>query len=72
SDIQRAKAGWVCACDVGSLMMSLLEALQYPEQRRQRGENARRCVEANYSWDAIAQKTMMAYRTILGFQTQVG
>ncbi|MEB3230992.1 MAG: hormogonium polysaccharide biosynthesis glycosyltransferase HpsP [Leptolyngbyaceae bacterium] len=71
NDIQQAQAGWVCACDVGSLMMGLLEALQNPDQRRQRGENARRCAEVNYSWDAIAQKTITAYRTILGFQTPV-
>ncbi|NEQ99916.1 MAG: glycosyltransferase [Cyanothece sp. SIO2G6] len=69
-DIQQFQSGWICACDVGSLMMSLLEALQNPDQRQQRGDNARRCVEVNYSWNAIAQKTITAYRTILGFHTQ--
>ncbi|NET08747.1 MAG: glycosyltransferase [Merismopedia sp. SIO2A8] len=64
-DVQHSQSGWICSCDVGSLTMQLLAAIQNPEQRQQRGTNAQRFAKENYSWDAIAQQTLEVYHSIL-------
>ncbi|WP_204102297.1 MULTISPECIES: hormogonium polysaccharide biosynthesis glycosyltransferase HpsP [Spirulina sp. CCY15215] len=63
--IQEADAGWVTQCDREDITEKLRSALQNPEQRRQKGENARNAAIANYSWDAIAQQMKAEYSKIL-------
>ncbi|MEP0752679.1 hormogonium polysaccharide biosynthesis glycosyltransferase HpsP [Trichocoleus sp. Lan] len=64
-EIQQAEAGWVCACDVGSLTEQLREALADALERQRRGINAQEYALKNYSWKAIAQTTIKAYQQIL-------
>lgn len=63
--IQEADAGWVTQCDRDDIIEKLRSALQNPEQRQQKGENAQNLAIANYSWDAIAQQMKEEYHKIL-------
>lgn len=64
-DIQQAQAGWISACQVSTLTDQLRSALQSPQERQQRGTNARTYALQHYSWDAIAQQVIASYRQIL-------
>ncbi len=62
--IRESESGWVCATDIQALTESLQAALQNPQERQRRGLNAQNCALQNYSWQAIAQQTIMAYEQI--------
>jgi glycosyltransferase involved in cell wall biosynthesis len=64
-DIDRAQAGWICNCNPASLTQQLRLALQDAGERRRRGENARNHALEHYSWQAIAQQMIRAYRDLL-------
>ncbi len=64
-EVLQAEAGWVCSCDAGSLTEQLRVALRDAGELHRRGLNGREYALKNYSWDAIAQQTVGAYREIL-------
>jgi len=64
-DVKGAEAGWVGSCEVEALTGLLREALQDAGERQRRGVNAQEYALRNYSWEAIAQQTIQAYRQIL-------
>lgn len=64
-EIDAAQAGWICSCDVLSLMHQLRSALHSPEERADRGARARAHALQHYSWQAIAQQMIQAYGSIL-------
>ncbi|MEO1093284.1 MAG: hormogonium polysaccharide biosynthesis glycosyltransferase HpsP [Cyanobacteria bacterium J06638_28] len=63
--IQRDQAGWICQCSQASLTNQLREALNSSVERQQRGHNAQRCAQKNYSWHAIAEQAIASYHSIL-------
>ncbi|NJL38260.1 MAG: glycosyltransferase [Leptolyngbyaceae cyanobacterium SM1_4_3] len=65
-DIKQAEAGWVSACEVNALTEQLRAAIQSAPERQRRGTNAQAHALKHYSWQAIAQQTIQAYRQILG------
>ena len=48
--------------DVAALAQALREALADPERARRMGEAGRRRVEAHFSWERIADRTLAVYR----------
>ena len=64
-DIQQARAGWVSSCEVSALVDRLRIALQSASERQQRGANAKAYALQHYSWDAIAQQMIGAYRQVI-------
>lgn len=67
--IQQSESGWICDCEQGSLMQSLQAALLSVDERQRRGDNARHCAKSEYSWDAIAERAIAVYETILSGRT---
>ncbi len=65
-EIEQAEAGWITTCEVDKLTTALTLALRAPEARKQKGENARQLIKQQYSWNAIAQQTIEAYKNIIG------
>ncbi len=63
--IQSSAAGWVVPCEVKALTEALELAIAQPEERRHRGQNARRCAQEKYSWEAIAQRITTTYQQLL-------
>lgn len=63
--IQESEAGWVVPMQIGAIAQALKTALADATERTKRGENARRCAIANYSWRAIAQQIAQTYENIL-------
>lgn len=63
--IQASEAGWVVPVDVEALTAALKEALVDSQVRSHRGQNARQCAQAHYSWDAIAQRLLNHYQQII-------
>ncbi|NJM96308.1 MAG: glycosyltransferase [Phormidesmis sp. RL_2_1] len=63
--IEADNAGWVVPTEVEALTAALAEALAADAVRSQRGENAQRCAQENYSWDAIAQRMATVYQQLL-------
>ena len=68
-DVQHAEAGWVCYCQVDSLVSVLRTALQNPQERQHRGTQAQNYALSHYSWPAIAKRTVQAYQDILNRQS---
>jgi glycosyltransferase involved in cell wall biosynthesis len=64
-EVKGAEAGWVCGCDLASLTQTLREALRDAREQKRRGVNARDYALQHYSWDAIAQTMIEAYRNII-------
>ena len=64
-DIQHSESGWICACTEESLGEQLQAALQNPAERQRRGRQAQQFASAQYSWQAIAQRTLDTYQKLL-------
>ncbi|RCJ18204.1 glycosyl transferase group 1 [Nostoc minutum NIES-26] len=63
--VRDSESGWVGTTDVQAIFELLQEALQNPQERQRRGLNAQKYALENFSWDAIAQQTILAYKQIL-------
>jgi len=63
--IKEDEAGWVVQTDVESLADALLKALVDEGERGRRGENAQRCAQERYGWDAIAERLVGEYRVVI-------
>ncbi|BAY35763.1 group 1 glycosyl transferase [Nostoc sp. NIES-2111] len=62
--VHDSESGWVGTTEVESLVELLQQALQNPQERQRRGINARNYALENFSWDAIAQQMIQAYREV--------
>lgn len=63
-EITQSNSGWVCKCEVESLANALESAIGSQDDRQIRGNNARQHALGNYSWPAIADRMMAAYKGI--------
>ncbi|MFE4106998.1 hormogonium polysaccharide biosynthesis glycosyltransferase HpsP [Almyronema epifaneia] len=68
--IAESQSGWVVPCQQTALTAALQQALEDDQQRQQRGQNAYQYAQTHYSWPAIAQQTIAAYRQLLASQPQ--
>jgi glycosyltransferase involved in cell wall biosynthesis len=59
--IRDSNSGWVCPTDVQKLCLVIRDALQNPEERKQRGLNAQQYALQHYSWEAIGREIIQAY-----------
>ena len=64
-DVEQGKAGWVCDCSISSLTEQMRKALMSSEECLQKGYNAQKFAQANYSWPAISRQAIATYHTIL-------
>lgn len=64
--IEQSESGWVVKTEVDDLALALEKALASGEERSRRGENAQRCAQEKYSWDAIAKRLVGEYRKLIG------
>lgn len=60
-----SESGWVGTTDVESIVNLLTNALSHPQECQRRGLNAKNYALNNFSWDAIAQQVIQAYRAII-------
>lgn len=63
--VKQAEAGWVSQCEELEIATLIGSALQNQQERQRRGRNAKQFALQQYSWDAIAQQTILAYQQIL-------
>jgi glycosyltransferase involved in cell wall biosynthesis len=63
--IRDSNSGWVCPTDAEELFLVIKDALQNPEERKQRGLNAQQYALDNYSWEAIASQIIQFYQGVL-------
>ncbi|MBD2495355.1 hormogonium polysaccharide biosynthesis glycosyltransferase HpsP [Nostoc sp. FACHB-280] len=63
--VSDSQSGWVGQTEVSSLLELLQQALQNPQERQRRGDNAQKYALENFSWDAIARQMIQAYEQIL-------
>ena len=62
--IEQSTSGWVVKTEVDALSQALSSALVDGDERAHRGENAQRCAQENYSWDAIAKRLTTQYQKL--------
>ncbi|MBD2437745.1 hormogonium polysaccharide biosynthesis glycosyltransferase HpsP [Nostoc sp. FACHB-110] len=62
--VSDSQSGWVGQTEVSSLLELLQQALQNPQERQRRGENAQKYALDNFSWDAIARQMIQAYNQL--------
>ncbi|MCL4509059.1 MAG: glycosyltransferase family 4 protein [Chloroflexi bacterium] len=63
--------GYVVDQDARVIAERVSYLLDHPSLRHKMGEAGRRKLEANYSWNAIAEKTEAAYLRVLGAKTRI-
>lgn len=63
--VEEAGGGWICTCQVEAVAEQLRLALKDSQERKQRGNKARQLVLDKYTWSAIAQQTVAAYKNLL-------
>ncbi|MGK7941463.1 MAG: glycosyltransferase, partial [Crocosphaera sp.] len=63
-DVKSYDAGWVTELDVDGLTNALETAMISPEIREEKGKNAYQLVKDKYSWSAIAQQVIDAYKRL--------
>ncbi|GAA6623267.1 hormogonium polysaccharide biosynthesis glycosyltransferase HpsP [Scytonema sp. NUACC26] len=64
-EVRDSESGWVSSLDVAEIAKLLRTALQNPSECQRRGRLAREYALQNYSWDAIARQTILAYNQIM-------
>lgn len=64
--VRDSESGWVGTTEVESFVELLQQALQNPQECQRRGLNAQNYALQNFSWDAIAQQMIQAYREVRG------
>lgn len=64
-EVERSGAGWVVPVEGAGLREALEAAMGSEEDRRQRGDAARRLAEKRFRWKAIAEALVMEYERIL-------
>lgn len=67
-DVIDAEAGWVGSCEIGDIAALIKSALENQAERKRRGLNAKELARKNYSWEAIAKQTILAYQQIIAAQ----
>ena len=64
-EVRDCGAGWVGPCEVEALTDLIRSALQNPSECQRRGVLAQEYAQKAYSWEAIAQQTIQAYRHLV-------
>ncbi|WP_088893101.1 hormogonium polysaccharide biosynthesis glycosyltransferase HpsP [Leptolyngbya ohadii] len=64
-EIQASESGWICECEVSSLVDQLRSALLSPEERQRRGQNAQAYALSAYNWGKISDRMIQAYREVV-------
>ena len=66
-EIMAARAGSIVACEEEKLTDALTHLLDNPGLRREMGENGRRLVQDQFTWDAAAQRMLRCYQDVLHY-----
>ena len=66
--IQKYDAGWVAETNAEDIARVLTVAIQEKALYPQKGANARRLVEENFSWSNVAKSTIAKYSAIVGVE----
>ncbi|BAZ08131.1 hormogonium polysaccharide biosynthesis glycosyltransferase HpsP [Calothrix sp. NIES-3974] len=70
SDVRNCNGGWVCHNDIQELTQQLSLALTNPQERQERGRNAREYALNHYSWSAIAQQLIQVYSDLISHNSR--
>jgi D-inositol-3-phosphate glycosyltransferase len=58
--------GWLVEPDdLDALVEALVEAVNNPDERRERGENAYRQVQSGYSWHSLSERFVAVYEAVM-------
>jgi len=57
--------GYVAEFDVAAIASAIQQALDYPQQAKERGDRARQFILESYLWDRIGPKLISVYQTII-------
>ena len=64
-EIATAHAGWVAETDAKDISERLIEAVRDRSRWAELGENGRKTIREQYSWDVIASNTVSLYESLL-------
>ena len=67
---QKADAGWTCGQDPKSIASAIHRALDQRESWMVKGENARKLIVDEYSWDQVGQQSLKHYEDVLSEYNQ--
>jgi glycosyltransferase involved in cell wall biosynthesis len=68
-EVQQHEAGWITEPDPEACAQTLQWAFKDEHELRRRGENARRLIERQFTWDRIAASSLEIYRRMVGINT---
>lgn len=64
-EVAKSNAGIIVDSTQEELALALRKLLDFPELRKQMGENGRRIVEKKYTWDKVAEQMIEVYQDII-------
>ena len=62
--IEKYDAGWVCETNIESIIECIVKCCQEIDLFKTKGQNARRLIEENFTWEKIARETIENYEKI--------
>ncbi|MCF4967973.1 glycosyltransferase [Nostoc sp. CMAA1605] len=62
--VTQENLGYVAEFDITAIATSIKQALDAPQEAKQRGDRARKFISENYTWDCIASKLISVYTEI--------
>ena len=65
-EVHEHEAGWMTETDPGACSQTLQQAFEDQDELQRRGQNARRLVEARFTWNRIAEASLEIYARIGG------
>lgn len=63
--LKENNAGWCAQTDAESIAVQMKQAIQERNLWRKKGENGRKLVEDNFSWDLVITSTLEQYNKII-------
>ena len=64
-DVERWEAGMILPQQTEGFSQGICEMLHNPDRAREMGRNARRLVQAKFTWTSIARDTLNVYKSVL-------
>ncbi len=63
--VEKYNAGWVCETNSESIANCIIRCIKEKKLLKEKGQNARKLIEQNFTWDKISKITIETYKKII-------
>jgi glycosyltransferase involved in cell wall biosynthesis len=66
--IEKYDAGWVCETNSESIANCIMRCIQEKELFKIKGQNVRRLIKENFTWEKVARETIDKYKELIDYE----